>query len=154
MDTDPTSAMPDSTTKERSGFSEGEDVLVQQKDGRFYFGTVVMVELNNERCLVKFGDNTQRWSKFKDITRLSMSGSEQPSCVVCKKSKSGTNSRGLSNEIPAFASTKDGFVCQRCTVPATPPPKFVRPGAARKQGSQTCKGNEALPCPPLKLPYD
>ena len=36
-------AAPDSTTKERSGFSEGEDVLFQHKDGRYYLGTIVEV---------------------------------------------------------------------------------------------------------------
>lgn len=36
-------AAPDSTTKERSGFSEGEDVLFQGKDGRYYLGTIVEV---------------------------------------------------------------------------------------------------------------
>lgn len=36
-------AAPDSTTKERSGFSEGEDVLLQHKDGRYYLGTIVEV---------------------------------------------------------------------------------------------------------------
>ena len=36
-------AAPDSTTRERSGFSEGEDVLFQHKDGRYYLGTIVEV---------------------------------------------------------------------------------------------------------------
>jgi hypothetical protein len=41
--TEESPAAPDSTTKERSGFSEGEDVLFERKDGRFYFGTIVEV---------------------------------------------------------------------------------------------------------------
>lgn len=41
--TEESPAAPDSTTKERSGFSEGEDVLFQRKDGRFYLGTIVEV---------------------------------------------------------------------------------------------------------------
>lgn len=37
-------AAPDSTTKEqRIGFSHGEDVFLQLKDGKYYLGTVVEV---------------------------------------------------------------------------------------------------------------
>lgn len=37
-------AAPDSTTREqRLGFSHGDDVLLQHKDGKFYLGTVVEV---------------------------------------------------------------------------------------------------------------
>lgn len=37
-------AAPDSTTKEQKlGFSHGEDVFLQLKDGKFYLGTVVEV---------------------------------------------------------------------------------------------------------------
>ncbi|KAJ9587025.1 hypothetical protein L9F63_019367 [Diploptera punctata] len=62
--TEESPAAPDSTTKERSGFSEGEDVLFQHKDGRFYLGTIVEVDLVAEQCLIKFGDNTESWSSF------------------------------------------------------------------------------------------
>jgi hypothetical protein len=41
--TEESPAAPDSTTKERSGFSEGEDVLLEHKDGRYYLGTIVEV---------------------------------------------------------------------------------------------------------------
>lgn len=38
-------AMPDSTTREqRVGFSHGDDVL-QHKDGKYYLGTVVEVNI-------------------------------------------------------------------------------------------------------------
>jgi hypothetical protein len=43
--TEESPAAPDSTTKERSGFSEGEDVLFQHKDGRYYLGTIVEVSM-------------------------------------------------------------------------------------------------------------
>lgn len=37
-------AAPDSTTKEQKlGFSHGDDVLLQHKDGKYYLGTVVEV---------------------------------------------------------------------------------------------------------------
>lgn len=80
--------VPDSTTpldKERSSFGHGQDVLLQQKDGRFYLGTVVEVDTIREQCLVKFGDNTESWSSFKDLTKLSQPD-EDLLCVVCKKS--------------------------------------------------------------------
>lgn len=40
-------AAPDSTTREqRLGFSHGDDVLLQHKDGKYYLGTVVEVRRN------------------------------------------------------------------------------------------------------------
>lgn len=39
-------AAPDSTTREQKlGFSHGDDVLLQHKDGKYYLGTVVEVQL-------------------------------------------------------------------------------------------------------------
>lgn len=41
-------AAPDSTTREQKlGFSHGDDVLLQHKDGKYYLGTVVEVHLYN-----------------------------------------------------------------------------------------------------------
>ena len=37
------STTPDSTTRDRVLFNEGEEVLARCKDGRLYFGTVVQV---------------------------------------------------------------------------------------------------------------
>lgn len=54
---------------------------------RYYFGTIVEVDGIGDQCLVKYGDNTQHWSTFKDVTKLS-TGLEQENllCVICKKS--------------------------------------------------------------------
>ncbi|KAI4457989.1 polycomb-like transcription factor [Holotrichia oblita] len=52
--------VPDSTTiveKDKLEFAPGQDVLLKQKDGRFYLGTVVEVDAIREQCLVKFGSN-------------------------------------------------------------------------------------------------
>jgi len=92
-------AAPDSTTRERSGFSEGEDVLFQHKDGRYYLGTIVEVDLVTEQCLIKFGDDTESWSSFKDLTKLTLPESDLL-CVICKKSQPKTD-----NEI---------IVCDKC----------------------------------------
>ena len=78
-------AVPDSTTREAE-FCPGQDVLLKQKDGRYYLGTVVEVDGIREQCLVKFGDNTDSWSSFKDLTKLSTPQQEDLLCVVCKKS--------------------------------------------------------------------
>ncbi|XP_030756320.1 PHD finger protein 1 [Sitophilus oryzae] len=95
---------PDSTThtdRTMSEFCSGQDVLVKQKDGRYYFGTIVEVDNTRDQCLVKYGDNTQHWSVFKDLTKLS-TGLEHEDllCVICKKSSP-------KNE-------KEICVCDRC----------------------------------------
>ena len=80
-------AVPDSTTREqRLGFSHGEDVLLQHKDGKYYLGTIVEVDLARERCLVKFLDNTSSWSSVKELTKLTMPDCDVM-CVLCKKSQ-------------------------------------------------------------------
>ncbi|KAG8234250.1 hypothetical protein J437_LFUL007757, partial [Ladona fulva] len=47
---------------------------------------IVKVDTVNDRCLVKFGDNTQRWSSLKDLAKLSSQDEHELLCVVCKKS--------------------------------------------------------------------
>lgn len=93
-------AAPDSTTREqRLGFSHGDDVLLQHKDGKYYLGTVVEVDLAREKCLVKFMDNTSSWSSVKELTKLSMPESDVM-CVLCKKSEPKTDN--------------DIIVCDKC----------------------------------------
>ncbi|XP_055585633.1 polycomb protein Pcl [Uranotaenia lowii] len=92
---------PDSTTSslgqlpvtpEKNGpskFKPQEDVLVEHKDGKFYLGTIIAI--GNSQCLVRFNDNTECWSDFRELTKLS-SGNEaddSPACVVCKRQAEG-----------------------------------------------------------------
>lgn len=65
-------------------FKQGEDVLVLQKDARFYLGTVVLAAAN--QCLVQFDDNTQKWASYSELKRFGTSKVEDdgPLCVVCK----------------------------------------------------------------------
>ncbi|XP_019762373.2 PHD finger protein 19 isoform X1 [Dendroctonus ponderosae] len=95
---------PDSTTQAEKlllEFIKGQEVLAKQKDGRYYFGTIVEVDAVREQCLVKYGDNTQNWSTFKDVTKLSTAlEQEDLLCVICKKS-SPKNEKQIS-------------VCDRC----------------------------------------
>ncbi|CAH0552949.1 unnamed protein product [Brassicogethes aeneus] len=124
---------PDSTTpieKELFDFQSGLEVLVKQKDGRYYFGTIVEVDPIREECLVKYGDNTSYFSNFKDLTKLSTTEPEYLLCVICKKSspKSKHDSRVCDQcgrgyhqkchqpEIPTYC-LKEGatWMCKRCT---------------------------------------
>lgn len=83
---------PDSTvltppSKDIELYKNGQDVLVLQKDGRLYLGTVIAIARN--QCLVKFGDNTERWASYHELTKLSSSDVDSlPVCVVCKCQKS------------------------------------------------------------------
>lgn len=95
--------VPDSTTlteKEMPEFSVGQDVLVKQKDERYYLGTVIQVNSLKEQCLIKYGDNTYNWSSYKDLTKLNASEQEDLLCVICKKS--------------APKSKKEIIVCDQC----------------------------------------
>lgn len=81
--------VPDSTTLEsttRERFQPSEDVLLQCKDGKFYLGTVVEVNNEQEQCLIKFLDNTAAWSSFSELTKLSASEPDV-TCVLCKNSE-------------------------------------------------------------------
>ncbi|KAK9707915.1 Polycomb-like MTF2 factor 2 [Popillia japonica] len=123
--------VPDSTTiveKDKLEFAPGQDVLLKQKDGRFYLGTVVEVDAIREQCLVKFGDNTDSWSSYKDLTKLS-TPEQEDLCVVCKKSAPknkheitvcdkcgrGYHQKCHQPEIPAICQ-KEGsnWMCKRC----------------------------------------
>lgn len=87
-DSEHQTVVPDSTTiteKEMPEFSVGQDVLVKQKDEKYYLGTVIQVNSIREQCLVKYGDNTYNWSSYKDLTKLSTSEHEDLLCVICKK---------------------------------------------------------------------
>ena len=53
-----------------SPFTEGEDILVHLEDGLIYLGVVAEVEEEQGKCLVRFGDCTERWSSFNELQRL------------------------------------------------------------------------------------
>lgn len=137
--------VPDSTTSlsiETSEFNLGQDVLMKHKDGRYYLGTIVEVNAIREQCLVKFGDNTDNWSSFKDLTKLN-SGQEDLLCVVCKKYSPNNRKEILScdrcgrsyhkkchhPEIPDICQ-KEGasWMCTRCLATE---PKCIRKSAER-----------------------
>lgn len=90
---------PDSTTKEKTTFCIGDEVLLQRKDGNFYLGTVVKIDLSREHCQVKFGDNTETWSTFTRLTKLSTGLGIM--CVKCKVSQTD--------------SDNDIVICDKCS---------------------------------------
>lgn len=64
-------------------FSVDNDVLVQHCDGRIYLGTII--EVGKNKCLVKYDNNTKRWSDFEHVTNLdTCEDDSKPLCVVCK----------------------------------------------------------------------
>lgn len=67
-------------------FDIDEEVFLEGSDGRFYLGTVINSKA--EECLIRFDDNTERWSshcKLKKLTASPMkNGVIDSLCVVCK----------------------------------------------------------------------
>ncbi|XP_026764151.1 uncharacterized protein LOC113522608 isoform X1 [Galleria mellonella] len=95
-------AMPDSTTNTEKNnanpFHCGDDVLVPNKDGRYYLGTIVELSTSNDndscevgtgvaRCLVKFGDGTHSWAPVSTLKLLIAPPADDGRimCVVCKR---------------------------------------------------------------------
>uniref|UniRef100_A0A0A9XA67 Metal-response element-binding transcription factor 2 n=4 Tax=Lygus hesperus TaxID=30085 RepID=A0A0A9XA67_LYGHE len=97
--------VPDSTTK--PNFYTDDEVLMQRKDGNFYLGTLIRIDWNKEQALVKFGDDTESWSSFGQLTKLS-AGVE---CVKCKESTVEP-----SNDILVCESCSQGYH-QMCHTP-------------------------------------
>lgn len=66
-------------------YTTGDDVLVQQYDGRFFLGTVILVSAS--RCLIRYDDNTEKWAEISELKRFGASSpvDDGPLCVVCKK---------------------------------------------------------------------
>jgi polycomb-like protein 2 len=64
------------------------------------YAFLFQVDLVTEQCLIKFGDDTESWSSFKDLSKLTLPDSDLL-CVICKKSQPKTD-----NEI---------IVCDRCS---------------------------------------
>lgn len=156
---------PDSTTSslgqlpvtpEKNGtkFKLQEDVLVEHKDGRFYLGTVIAI--GNCQCLVRFNDNTECWSDFRELTKLSSNDADDtPACVVCKRQNADDNvevcencGRGYHIKCMDGNFEKNGYwFCRMCT----------SPNGKRKDIRYVCSGVLSESLDPLtdksQLPY-
>ncbi|XP_022115777.2 polycomb protein Pcl [Pieris rapae] len=126
-------AMPDSTTNtEKSNinpFHCGDDVLVPNKDGRYYLGTIVELSTSNDndscevgtgvaRCLVKFGDGTHAWAPVATLKLLSAPPADDGRimCVVCKR-REGPASSPATNAIIACDMCGRGYHAKCHTPP-------------------------------------
>uniref|UniRef100_A0A1Q3EX34 Putative metal-response element-binding transcription factor 2 n=1 Tax=Culex tarsalis TaxID=7177 RepID=A0A1Q3EX34_CULTA len=161
---------PDSTTSslgqlpvtpEKNGGGGGtkfklqEDVLVEHKDGRFYLGTVIAI--GTGQCLVRFNDNTECWSDFRELTKLSSNDADDtPACVVCKRQNADDNvevcencGRGYHVKCMDGNFEKNGYwFCRMCT----------SPNGKRKDIRYVCSGVLSESLDPLtdksQLPYN
>ncbi|XP_058444778.1 polycomb protein Pcl [Malaya genurostris] len=157
---------PDSTTsslgqlpvtpeKNRTEFKLQEDVLVEHKDGRFYLGTIIAI--GNSQCLVRFNDNTECWSDFRELTKLSCNETDDsPACVVCKQHSSPENvevcencGRGYHIKCMDGNFERNGYwFCRMCT----------SPNGKRKDIRYVCSGVLSESLDPLtdksQLPYN
>lgn len=72
-----------------SFFNVNEDVLMEDDDGKFYLGTIINAK--SENYLIRFDDNTEKWSNYCNLKKLNASptknGVDSSLCVVCKVSK-------------------------------------------------------------------
>lgn len=108
-------------------FSMNEDVLLKSLDDKLYLGTVVNIQ--NGKYLVKFDDNTEKWSCERGLKKLNSSinktdNDDEPLCVICKE-RSDTDvvevchkcSRGYHRQ--CMKDCKSNFsspwCCDRCT---------------------------------------
>ena len=57
-----------------TGFSEGDDVLLKDKnDGLVYLGIAVEIDEPSGMCLVRFGDGAERWGRLgKEVKSLAL----------------------------------------------------------------------------------
>lgn len=76
-------------TKFSSSFSINEDVLLKSTDEKFYLGTIV--NMKNGKYLVKFDDNTEKWSCERGLQKLNNTTNknceDDPLCVICKEKR-------------------------------------------------------------------
>ncbi|CAH0722440.1 unnamed protein product, partial [Brenthis ino] len=127
-------AMPDSTTNtEKSNanpFHCGDDVLVSNKDGRYYLGTIVELSTSNDndscevgtgvaRCLVKFGDGTHAWAPVASLKLLSAPPADDGRimCVVCKRREGPAPAAPAPNAIVACDMCGRGYHAKCHTPP-------------------------------------
>ncbi|XP_034841456.1 polycomb protein Pcl [Maniola hyperantus] len=126
-------AMPDSTTNTEKNngnpFHCGDDVLVPNKDGRYYLGTIVELSTSNDndscevgtglaRCLVKFGDGTHAWAAVSSLKLLSAPPADDGRimCVVCKR-RDGPAASPAANAIIACDMCGRGYHAKCHTPP-------------------------------------
>ncbi|XP_052790457.1 uncharacterized protein LOC128224585 [Mya arenaria] len=140
-------------------FAKGDDVSARWHDGRFYLGKILKIDDSNQRCLLRYDDDSEYWSLFKDIHRVLEDDemiccvclgetSEKPNeIVLCEYCLQGYHQQCHRPEIEddTIADPNDPWLCRNCVFLST-----VRLGGAIKTGKL------ALELKKMKqvLPYD
>ncbi|KOB68883.1 Metal-response element-binding transcription factor 2, partial [Operophtera brumata] len=159
--------MPDSTTNTDKNnvnpFHCGDDVLLPNKDGKYYLGTIVELSTNNDndscevgtgvaRCLVKFGDGTHAWAPVSTLKLLSAPPADDGRimCVVCKRREPTPAAGPATNAIIACDMCGRGYhaKCHSPPVAAAENRALKRSDMLRLKGSQHRRQHQDLtpPC--------
>lgn len=124
---EPNQNLIDSNDIKPSLFAVDEDVLMKNIDDKLYLGTITNIK--NGKYLVKFDDDTEKWSPANGLKKLNSSSSrseteDHPLCVVCKqkseadlvqvcnKCSRGYHRHCMMHETSNFSSP---WCCNRCT---------------------------------------
>lgn len=136
-------------------FTSGSDVLVKRDDARIYLGTIV--EVGETKCLVKYDDNSVRWSDFEHVTNLNtFEDDAKPVCVVCKNSDNadaivntcGACYRAYHDQCMSGKVSKTGdWHCVRCISDTS---KMAKNKSISEKPKQPKLGNSTG----NRLPYD
>ncbi|XP_052286913.1 uncharacterized protein LOC127882361 isoform X3 [Dreissena polymorpha] len=140
-------------------FAKDNEVLARWHDGRFYLGTILKIDENHQKCLLRYEDRSEYWSLFKDIHRVLKDEemiccvclgehSEKPNEIVfCEYCLQGYHQQCHSPMIDGSKTMDpdDPWFCRQCVFLRT-----VQPGGAMKTG----KWAEELRRVKLELPYD
>ena len=46
------------------------------------------MDIPSEKCLIQFGDDTERWSQFRDLKKVRIQEDSDIPCILCKSIKS------------------------------------------------------------------
>lgn len=138
-----------------SQFNVDEDVLMEGADGKFYLGTIINAK--SEEYLVRFDDNTEKWSNYCKLKKLCASptknGVDLSLCVICKVSKEydvveicDKCSRGYHRQCIKEHNPSSRWNCSRCS--------FDVISISDSEEMESVSANEEFNHKPLKFPYD
>ncbi|KAG5678297.1 hypothetical protein PVAND_007984 [Polypedilum vanderplanki] len=138
-----------------SFFNIDEDVLMEGTDGKFYLGTIINSE--SEDYLVRFDDNTEKWSNYCKLKKLRASptknGVDLSLCVICKVSKEfdvveicDKCSRGYHRQCIKEYNSSSRWNCSRCS--------FDVISISDSEELESISTAEEFTQKPTKFPYD
>lgn len=110
----------DSMACTNADFSSGDDVLIQERNSKFYLGT--MIDYEKDKYKIKFYDESVKWSPADKVGKLLSPTKENAIfCIICKKDGPDRKvdvcdrcGRGYHREcFPAKYLDSDSFKCLR-----------------------------------------